>query len=98
MDVKIEFPERKFDIKESLPQVVERIFTICKADKNFPLKSKMGNIDEQSKKIKRKIQKQIRLLKQSEELLSNITTRMTNLKTSNQELREKILESLGSEL
>lgn len=96
--MKIEYPEKRPITKELLPQIVERIFAICKTDSNFPLKSKMTNIDDEIKIIKNKIRKQEKLLNDSKNLSSNIISRLTNLKNSNQELRSKLLESLGSDI
>jgi len=96
--VKIEYPEKRPITKELLPQIVERIFAICKTDSNFPLKSKMTNIDDEIIIIKNKIRKQEKLLNDSKNLSSNIISRLTNLKNSNQELRSKLLESLGSDI
>lgn len=96
--MKIEYPEKKPNTKELLPQIVERIFTICKTDSNFPLKQKMTNLDETLKTMDLQIRKQEKLIQQSLELHSNLVTRLTNLKQSNQELRDKLLDSLGSEL
>ena len=96
--MKIEYPGKKPISKELLPQVVERIFAICKTDGNFPLKSKMTNIDDQLAVIQSQVRKQDKLLNDSKNLASNIISRLTNLKNSNQELRDRLLESLGSEL
>lgn len=96
--MKIEYPEKKEVSKESLPQIVERIFAICKTDNNFPLKSRMTNVDENLTYIQSHIRKQEKLLEQSKSLSGNIISRLSNLKNSNQDLKEKLLESLGSEL
>ena len=96
--MKIEYPEKRPINKELLPQIVERIFAICKTDSNFPLKSQMTNVDEQINLINKQIRKQEKLLTDSKTLNSNILARLTNLRNSNQELRDKLLESLGSEL
>ena len=96
--MKIEFPEKRPITKELLPQIVERIFSVCKTDSNFPLKSKMNDIDSEIVIIKNKIRKQEKLLNDSKNLSANIISRLTNLKNSNQELRNKLLESLGSDL
>ena len=96
--MKIEYPEKKKITKEMLPQIVERIFAICKTDSNFPLKNKMTNVDDNILKIQANINKQERLLLQSKSLNKNLISRLTNLRNSNQELRDKLLEDLGSEL
>ena len=96
--MKIEYPEKKQMTKEMLPQIVERIFAICKTDSNFPLKSKMTNVDDNLLKIQENINKQDKLLLQSKTLDKNLISRLTNLRRSNQELQDKLLEALGSEL
>lgn len=96
--MKIEYPEKKTITKELLPQIVERIFAICKTDSNFPLKQKMTNIDDQLNTIHSQIRKQEKLLLQSETLNTNLTSRLTNLRRSNQDLRDRLLDALGSEL
>lgn len=96
--MKIEYPEKRTTTKELLPQIVERIFAICKTDGNFPLKGKMGNIDDEIITIKNQIAKQEKLLNDSKKLTSNIMSRLTTLRNSNQSLRDRLLESLGSEL
>ena len=96
--MKIVYPEKKPISKELLPQIVERIFAICKTDSNFPLKSKMTNIDDELSAIKSKIIKQEKLLNDSKNLTSNVISRLSNLRNSNQELRDRLLESLGTEL
>ena len=94
----IEYPEKRTTTKELLQQIVERIFAICKTDGNFPLKGKMGNIDTEITNIKKQINKQNKLLNDSKSLTSNIMSRLTTLRNSNQTLRDKLIESLGSEL
>jgi len=96
--LKIEYPEKKKATKEMLPQIVERIFSICKEDENFHLKGKMSNIDDILLSVQFQINKQENLIYQSKSLNSNIVSRLTNLKNSNQELKERLLDSLGSEL
>ncbi len=96
--MKIEYPEKKPSTKEMLPQIVERIFAVCKTDSNFPLKSKMTSVDDTLSSIQRQINKQDKFLLQSKSLNTNLISRLTNLRNSNQELRDRLLESLGSEL
>jgi septal ring factor EnvC (AmiA/AmiB activator) len=96
--VNIEYPEKKTNTKELLPQVVERIFAICKTDSNFPLKNKMTDVDDNLNSIQKQINKQDQLIEQSKGLTTNIVNRLTNLRKSNQELRDRLLDALGSEL
>lgn len=94
----IEYPEKRPNSKELLPQIVERIFAVCKTDGNFPLKAKMSTLDDQIVVMKKQIAKQDKLINDSKNLSSNIISRLTNLRNSNQSLRDKLLEQLGSEL
>jgi len=84
--------------KEMLPQVINRIFSICKTDKNFPLREQIGNIDTQIHSVKEKIKKQNDLFKQSRQLTYSLNERLTMLEQRNADLKERLIESLGSEL
>lgn len=96
----MKFREPKFNKvnKEMLPQVVGRIFSICKTDKNFPLKEQMTGVDKEVSFLKEKIKKQNDLFKQSQQLTHELNERITVLENRNQELKEKLLDTLGSEL
>ena len=96
--MKIQYPEKRQITKEMLPQIVERIFAICKTDSNFPLKSEMTNVDDSISSIQSKMLKQDKLLLQSKSLNKNIISRLTNLRNSNETVRERLINSLGSEL
>ena len=89
---------RKQVNKEMLPQVINRIFSICKTDKNFPLREQMGGIDRQILIFKEKIRRQNTLFKQSQKLTYNLNERMNILEDRNANLKERLIESLGSEL
>jgi len=84
--------------KEMLPQIVNRIFSVCKADSNFPLRDQIGNIDSRILFIKHKIKKQNDLFKQSQQLTHDLHERLNILEDRNGNLKERLLESLGSEL
>ncbi len=84
--------------KEMLPQVVNRIFSICKTDTNFPLKEQIGVVDRQILIMKDKIRKQQSLFKQSQRLTHELNERLNILEDRNENAKERLLESLGSEL
>ena len=86
-----EVNQKKVD-KEMLPQVISRIFSICKSDTNFPLREQISEIDRNILAIKRKIKKQ------SQNLGHELNERLSILEDRNAGLKEKLLESLGSEL
>ena len=96
--MKVEYPKKKTNKKELLPQIVERIFSICKTDSNFPLKNIMTSVDDRLHTMQVQLSKQDGLVQQSKTLTTNIVTRLNNLRQSNQELRDRLLEALGSEL
>lgn len=92
-----EVTQRKVS-KEMLPQVINRIFAICKTDKNFPLREQISEIDVDIRAIKRKLIKQSGLFKQSQELGHELNERLNILEERNMALKERLLENLGSEL
>lgn len=84
--------------KEMLPQVINRIFSICKTDKNFPLRDQMGSVDSKIAILKEKIRRQNDLFKQSQKLTYDLNERLNILEDRNANLKERLIESLGSEL
>jgi len=90
--------EKKQNTKEMIPQIIERIFTICKTDPDFPIKDKLDTIEYVIEGIDKKIQKKNKLCKQAENLLKDLALKFTILNNANMVLREQILEKLGSEL
>lgn len=96
--MEIEKLEKKQTSKEMLPQVLERIFAICKTDPAFPLKDKLESVEYVIENLNKKIKKKNNLYKQGEKLKKNLETKFELINNSNLELREIILETLGSEL
>lgn len=96
--MKFEEIEKRKVSKEMLPQVVNRIFSVCKADTNFPLREQINHIDNHMLILKSKIKKQNRLFKQSQKLAHELNERLTILEDRNANAKERLLESLGSEL
>jgi septal ring factor EnvC (AmiA/AmiB activator) len=96
--MKFEVPNNVVVQKEMIPQIISRIFTICKTDTNFPLRDQISQIDKEIKDIKGKIFRQNDLFKQSQELAHELNERLTTLESRNSNLKERLIESLGSEL
>ena len=84
--------------KEMLPDVVNRIFAICKTDPHFKLKTEMKSVEEKLQSLKKKIAKQERLLGQSNELTESVRRRIALIQQENESKQTELLESLGSEL
>lgn len=96
--MKIITVDQEKNVKEKLPQILNRIFEICKADPNFPLKEKMESLENSIESIDLKIRKQDRLLSKAKSIASDLNRKASYYEEESEELRGKILESLGSEL
>jgi len=96
--VKVKVLEQKKKTHEQIPQIVNRIFAICKNDSNFPLKNEMEDVDSRIQEMKVKITKQDNLLEQSSELKKDLIQRIEVINDSNSRLQMRLLENLGSEL
>jgi len=96
--MKIEKLEKDNDTKELLPQIVKRIFSICKTDPHFPLKNEMESVDDRISSMDEKINKQDDLLNQSKSLKQDFGHRIQILQDSNTRKQSELLEQLGSEL
>lgn len=96
--MKFEEVQKRKVSKEMLPQVVNRIFSICKTDTNFPLREQINHLDNHILIVKSKIKKQARLFRQSQKLTHELNERLTILEDRNANTKERLLESLGSEL
>ncbi len=84
--------------KESFPQILERIFAICKNDSNFELKDELLDIEKNIKEIHKKIDRQNYLLSKSELLKKDISNRISIMDSQNETKQIELLDSIGSEL
>lgn len=84
--------------KELLPQVLLRIFSICKTDPNFPLKDKIIEIEGEVDTLQRKLDRQTELLKKSADIHKDLKNRVSTLDQKNYEMKSRLLEELGSEI
>lgn len=84
--------------KELFPQILMRIFSVCKNDPDFPLKEQMIFIESEAESLNQKIKKQEEVLNQIEDVRTTLSQKLQNLRQSNFELKSKLLEELGSEL
>ena len=96
--MQIEICEKKKNSKELLPQILERIFAICKNDSNFELKDELINIEKNINEINQKISRQDNLLSQSELLKKDISNRISIIDSQNETKQIELLESISSEL
>ena len=96
--MEIEISEQKNSNKDLLPQIVDRIFSICKVDPSFHLKDEMEIIGNKIQSILNKIEKQDNLLEQSENLKKDLMQRIEVMDDNNGRRQVELLETLGSEL
>jgi hypothetical protein len=96
--VKIEVAKNNSKNKELLPQIVDRIFSICRNDPTFHLKNEMEIVENRMTSLQKKISKQDYLLEQSNELTNDLIQRIQILENQNERKQIELLESLGSEL
>lgn len=96
--MKIELLQKKLNFRESLPEIMNRIFAVCKTDPHFKLKTEMDQVEINITSIKRKTGKQSHLLEQSSKLTQDVGRRIALIKDENESRQTELLESLGSEL
>ena len=82
--------------KEMLPQVLLRIFSICKTDPNFPLKNQLREIEGEVGSLQDKLQRQTRLHEKSLDLRKDLQKRVDSLEQKNYDMRIRLLDELGS--
>jgi len=92
--------ESEFNIEKSelLPQILNRIYTICKKDPSFQLKEELQISEETATKLQSKINNKKTLLEKSQNILQDLQKRNEKLKSNNNELKTVLLSALGSEL
>ncbi len=83
--------------KELLPQVLLRIFSVCKTDPNFPLKDKLKEIDGEVRTLQQKFQRQISIHEKSSGIREVLQKRLDAVNQKNYDTRSRLLEELGSE-
>jgi len=84
--------------KEVLPEMIDRIFAVCKNDPNFKIKNKIDNIDNITESVNLRIVKQNSLLENAKEIEEKLNKKLSILDDSIFDMKSKLLESLGSEL
>ncbi len=84
--------------KELLPQILLRIFSICKTDPNFPLKDRIKEIEGEVGTLKRKLRGQKALLDKSTAIRLDLQKRIDLIEQKNYDVKSRLLEELGSEI
>jgi len=83
---------------ELLPQILKRIFLVCKEDPNFYLKNQIETVENNIYKLEKRVERNNMLLKEAEEISFSLKKRINNLEQKNIETKTRLLEELGSEL
>jgi len=84
--------------KELLPQVLLRIFSVCKTDPNFPLKDRIKEIEREVSTLQDKLRRQTSLLDKSSSIQEDLQKRVNALDHKNFDVKSRLLEELGSEI
>lgn len=96
--MKIEKTTKKNHSQELLPQIIERIFAICRSDPNFHLKDELEIVENKIQALKQKSSKQDSLIEQSFQIKKDFLYRIEILDEQNSVKQVELLESIGSEL
>lgn len=84
--------------KEMLPQVLLRIFSICKNDPNFPLKDQLKTIEMEVGSLQDKLRRQMSLHEKSIDIRKDLQKRIDTLDQRNYEMKSRLLDELGSDV
>jgi gas vesicle protein len=89
--------ERKLK-NEMLPQIMDKIFAICKHDPSFKSKDKLQAVEDVSAKLNEKIDRQKKLLQRGDIMIKDVKSRIETLDESNEKLRTDLLSLIGGSL
>jgi hypothetical protein len=81
-----------------LPQILMRIFSVCKADPEFPLKEKMKQIEIEAEALQERLNRQNKMISETVVMRDDLSNRLQNVRQTNFELKAQLLEELGSEI
>jgi hypothetical protein len=82
--------------RDLLPQILMRIFSVCRSDPNFPLKDQIGSIEGEVDALELKIKKQKELIEKTAGIREDLSKRLQLLRQANFETKSRLLEELGS--
>ena len=84
--------------KDVLPQILMRMFAVCKADPDFPLKEQINTAEGETDALTLRIKKQKKLIKKTTEIRDTLSERLQQRRQENFEVKSRLLEELGSEV
>lgn len=84
--------------QEALPQIVKRIFAVCKNDPSFNSKDELQIVEHKISSLEQKIKRQEELLEQSITIENDFKKRIKILDEQNEQKQIELLENLGSSI
>jgi len=81
--------------KEVLPQIIQRIFSVCKVDPNFPMKTKIQSVDGKVSALKEKVNKQMAVARRAKKTRDDLIERINDLEERNEDEKHRLLDLLG---
>jgi len=85
-------------VKYEMRDIVKKILQVLREDQNLNFGPRLKSSINSRKTLQETIQSKKQLLKKSKETYSELEQKLQQVKKSNDNLREELLESLGSEL
>lgn len=85
-------------IKDSIPEVIRKIYLVCKNDDNLKSKDKIQQIEKEIIDIDKKIRRTRMIAEQAGNLKKTLITKISNIDNQNTEKRDKLLEDLGIDI
>ena len=89
--------EREKISQEEFPQIIERIFDVCKNDPTFDMKDTFQEKEQYVSELIKKLEKKESLYDQVSRIRKDLQKRVTDLDEKNFEMTESLLRELGSE-
>lgn len=98
--MRIESSSEFINVKKSnfISNIVMRIYSICKEDPSFPLKTKIEDVEDKISELQERIKKQDELLQQAAEIKEKTNRKIINVEKNNVDIQVDLLDKLGSEL
>ncbi len=84
--------------KNFIPEMVDRVFLICKDNENFSTRKEIHQTNEKLTSLIVKIKKQNSLLEQAESMKQELNSKIISLDETSFRIKVNVLELLGSEL
>lgn len=84
--------------KESLPQIIKKIFIVCKQDPNLQKTKELKEIECKIEELSKKEMRHDELIEKSKQMKEDLERKISILEDENENLRIKLLEELGCEV